>query len=67
MEGLKNAVSGQSLPDAEFAWKLMEGYSRQSRETKQKKTNKITAKNSRGNRGKGMHEMNDEKRQAGKI
>lgn len=67
MEGLKDVVSGQSFFDVEFVWKLMEGYSRQLREIKQKKINKIIVKNLRGNRGKGMYEMNDEKRQVGKI
>lgn len=67
MEGLKDVVSSQSFFDVEFVWKLMEGYSRQLREIKQKKINKIIVKNLRGNRGKGMYEMNDEKRQVGKI
>lgn len=57
----------QSLAHAEFAWKLPEGSSRQTRETKQKKTNKTAAKNVRSNRGQGVYAMTNKEGPAGKI
>lgn len=57
----------QSLAHAEFAWKLPEGSSRQTRETKQKKTNKTAAKNGRSNRGQGVHAMTNKEGPAGNI
>lgn len=57
----------QSLTHAVFAWKLLEGSSRQIRETKQKKTNKTAAKNARSKRGQGVHAMMNKERPAGKT